>query len=77
MNINPLHAIDFYKTDHRRQYPQGTTEVYANFTPRSGRLAKVLDSDDVSVIFSGYSILFKTILSIVGMKISLSKTSKK
>ncbi|WP_342597806.1 nicotinate phosphoribosyltransferase [Cyanobacterium aponinum UTEX 3222] len=53
MNINPLHAIDFYKTDHRRQYPQGTTEVYANFTPRSGRLAKVLDSDDVSVIFFG------------------------
>ncbi|MBL1209022.1 nicotinate phosphoribosyltransferase [Geminocystis sp. GBBB08] len=53
MNINPLNAIDFYKTDHRRQYPQGTTEVYANFTPRSGRLAKVLDSDDIRVVFFG------------------------
>lgn len=58
MNINPLHAIDFYKTDHRRQYPQGTTEVYANFTPRSGRLAKVLDSDDVSVIFFRVTVFY-------------------
>ncbi len=53
MKINPLNAIDFYKTDHRRQYPEGTTEVYANFTPRSKRLAKVLDQDDVRVVFFG------------------------
>lgn len=26
---------DGYKTDHRRQYPENTTKVYANFTPRS------------------------------------------
>ncbi len=26
--------IDFYKADHRRQYPEGTTKVYSNFTPR-------------------------------------------
>ena len=26
---------DFYKTDHRRQYPEGTNLVYSNFTPRS------------------------------------------
>jgi nicotinamide phosphoribosyltransferase len=32
---NPLFAIDFYKVDHRRQYPEGTTEIYSNFTPRS------------------------------------------
>lgn len=32
--MNPLMAIDFYKADHRRQYPQGTTEIYSNFTPR-------------------------------------------
>lgn len=32
--INPLFAIDFYKVDHRRQYPEGTTEIYSNFTPR-------------------------------------------
>lgn len=35
MKINPLTQIDFYKADHRRQYPKGTTLVYSNFTPRS------------------------------------------
>ena len=39
MTINPLTAIDFYKADHKSQYPKGTTEVYSNFTPRSSRLA--------------------------------------
>lgn len=29
---------DFYKTDHRPQYPNGTTMVYSNLTPRSDRL---------------------------------------
>jgi len=42
MRNNPLNAIDFYKADHRKQYPEGTTEVYSNFTPRSNRLAKSL-----------------------------------
>lgn len=37
---NPLLAIDFYKADHRRQYPKGTNKVYSNFTPRSNRLYK-------------------------------------
>lgn len=53
MKINPLNAIDFYKTDHRRQYPQGTTQVYANFTPRSGKRAKVLDKKNPQVVFFG------------------------
>ena len=54
MNINPLTAIDFYKADHRRQYPQGTTEVYSNFTARSGRLAKVIkDTYDNKIVFFG------------------------
>lgn len=35
---NPLLCIDFYKSDHISQYPQGTTKVYSNFTPRSSRL---------------------------------------
>ena len=34
MSINPLFNIDFYKVDHRRQYPDTTTEIYSNFTPR-------------------------------------------
>lgn len=35
---NPLHQIDFYKADHRRQYPEGTTLVYSNCTPRKSRV---------------------------------------
>lgn len=38
MRINPLMLIDFYKADHRRQYPDGTELVYSNFTPRKSRL---------------------------------------
>jgi nicotinamide phosphoribosyltransferase len=54
MYTNPLTAIDFYKADHRRQYPEGTTEVYANFTPRSSRLGKVLTSHyDHKIVFFG------------------------
>lgn len=53
MHINPLTAIDFYKADHRRQYPMGTTEVYSNFTPRSSRIGEQQFSD-----FSGRVIFF-------------------
>lgn len=63
MYINPLTSIDFYKTDHRRQYPEGTTEVYANFTPRSGRLGKVLkETYDNKVVFFGLQYFIKDFL---------------
>jgi nicotinamide phosphoribosyltransferase len=39
--IQPLVYTDFYKTDHRRQYPEGTTLVYSNFTPRGSRIEGV------------------------------------
>jgi nicotinamide phosphoribosyltransferase len=32
---------DFYKTDHRRQYPPGTTKVYSNFTARISRVTGI------------------------------------
>jgi len=32
---------DFYKTDHRRQYPNGTTKVYSNLTARISRLPEI------------------------------------
>lgn len=38
---NPLTQIDFYKADHRRQYPEGTTLVYSNLTPRKSRVPGV------------------------------------
>jgi nicotinamide phosphoribosyltransferase len=36
--IAPLLASDAYKIDHRRQYPEGTTRVYSNFTNRGSRI---------------------------------------
>lgn len=36
--IQPLVLTDFYKTDHRRQYPEGTELVYSNLTPRASRI---------------------------------------
>lgn len=36
--MNPLFYTDFYKTDHRNQYPQGTEKVYSNFTARISRI---------------------------------------
>ena len=37
--MNPLLLTDGYKTGHHQQYPEGTTLVYSNFTPRSNRYA--------------------------------------
>lgn len=34
---NPLHLIDFYKADHKSQYPNGLEFVYSNLTPRSNK----------------------------------------
>lgn len=39
--MNPLLLKDGYKTDHRRQYPEGTTTVYSNLTPRASRVEGV------------------------------------
>ena len=41
MPISPILFSDFYKTDHRRQYPSGTELVYSNLTPRSSRIEGV------------------------------------
>ncbi len=53
MYHNPLFAIDFYKVDHRRQYPKGTTEIYSNFTPRYVKECHSLlhDFDNQVVVF--------------------------
>ncbi len=62
MRINPLTAIDFYKADHRSQYPQGTTEVYSNFTPRSKKHAKVLSDHDNKIVMFGLQYFIKHFL---------------
>lgn len=53
----PLTMIDFYKADHRNQYPKGTELVFSNWTPRSSRL------DDVDrVVFFGLQYFVKEYL---------------
>jgi nicotinamide phosphoribosyltransferase len=39
--MNSLMLTDGYKTGHHRQYPQGTEEVYSNWTPRSNKYAPI------------------------------------
>lgn len=63
MKMNPLTQMDFYKADHRRQYPEGTQFVYSNFTPRSSRLAPVLHGYyDEKVVFVGLQGFIKEFL---------------
>lgn len=38
--INPMIATDSYKLGHKDMYPEGTTMVYSNMTPRSGKILK-------------------------------------
>lgn len=45
----PLFAKDAYKIGHIHQYPPLTEEIYSNFTPRSGRLSNVPNSEGVWV----------------------------
>lgn len=52
--INPALYSDFYKTDHRRQYPSGTSLVYSNFTARGSRMPGI---DHVVVFGIQYFIL--------------------
>jgi nicotinamide phosphoribosyltransferase len=37
-----LDRIDAYKLGHKKMYPEGTTLVYNNFTPRSEKLSPIL-----------------------------------
>jgi nicotinamide phosphoribosyltransferase len=36
--MNPLLLADYYKTEHHRMYPEGTTMIYSNWTPRKSRM---------------------------------------
>ena len=36
--IKPQVAVDSYKLNHSKMYPKGTTKIYSNMTPRSGKL---------------------------------------
>jgi len=47
MRINPLLLTDYYKTEHYKMYPLGTSMIYSNLTPRKSRLPGV----DAVVVF--------------------------
>lgn len=47
---HPLLQTDFYKVNHKFQYPEGTNLVFSNFTPRSG---KHFGHDVDGVVFLG------------------------
>lgn len=58
--LNPLTHIDFYKADHRRQYPVGTELVVSNLTPRSGKHGNVFDRS--RIVFFGLQYFVKYFL---------------
>lgn len=45
--MNPFLATDGYKTGHHKMYPEGTTLVYSNFTPRHGGHSNIPNSKGV------------------------------
>lgn len=57
--MNPLHAIDFYKSGHIYQYPEGTEKVYSNFTPRSNKLSNIPKEE---IVFFGLQYFMKWFL---------------
>ena len=52
--MNPLLLTDGYKVDHRRQYPEKTTLVYSNWTPRKSRIEGIDE-----VVFFGLQYFIK------------------
>ncbi|RQO32272.1 nicotinate phosphoribosyltransferase [Taibaiella sp. KBW10] len=52
--MNPLLLTDGYKADHRRQYPEGTSLVYSNWTPRKSRMDGIEE-----IIFFGLQYFIK------------------
>jgi nicotinamide phosphoribosyltransferase len=56
-DLNPALAVDFYKTGHIDQQPEGLTEVYSNFTARSAKHAGanqiLVDSYDKKIVVCG------------------------
>ena len=53
MNLNPLTALDFYKSSHYKFSPENTEVIYSNLTARSAKLKNVPDD-----MFHGGTIFF-------------------
>lgn len=58
----PTLLCDFYKLSHREQYPQNTTLVYSNFTPRNDKYFTNISSlYDSKVVFFGLQYFLKNL----------------
>lgn len=57
MEFNPIFYIDFYKVGHVDQYPDGTKQLWVNFTPRSTRV-----EGSKGVIFAGLQLFIEEVL---------------
>ncbi len=55
--MDTLNLADGYKVDHRSQYPDGTTLVYSNWTPRKSRIEGIEE-----VVFFGLQYFIKKYL---------------
>lgn len=58
--MNSLLLTDGYKTSHHKQYPENTTLVFSNFTPRSDKYAPKPCQDKGVVVF-GVQLMLKQI----------------
>ncbi len=54
--------LDFYKTQHHKMYPEGTTLVYSNLTPRSVKYLPKIEGTDDKVVFFGLQYFIKDFL---------------
>lgn len=59
-----IHNTDFYKIDHRSQYPEGTEMVFSNWTARKSRIKGV----DSVVLFGLQAFILKTLIKEWGEK---------
>jgi len=59
---NPINCTDFYKTGHKPMYPENTTYIYSNFTPRSTRLFKGGKDYDGKIVVFGPQMFVKDFL---------------
>jgi|694.fasta_scaffold12867_17 nicotinamide phosphoribosyltransferase len=62
MKTRPLMQLDFYKTQHHKMYPEGTTLVYSNLTPRSVKYLPKIEGTDDKVVFFGLQYFIKDFL---------------
>jgi nicotinamide phosphoribosyltransferase len=65
--IKPQLAVDSYKLNHKAMYPKGTTKIYSNMTPRSGKIIENIipyDVYDGKVVHFGLQGLIKHLVGL-------------